>query len=65
MGSLPELYAATVPDALGGIFIGPDGLFGQRGHPTVVRSSKKSRDQRMAADLWVMSEELTGVSFHF
>jgi NAD(P)-dependent dehydrogenase (short-subunit alcohol dehydrogenase family) len=65
MGSLPELSAATDPDLLGGSFIGPDGLFEQRGHPTVVRSNKKSHDERMAADLWTLSEELTGVSYNF
>lgn len=63
MGALPELWAATVPDALGGSYIGPDGLFEQRGYPKVVGSNKKSHDAKTAAGLWTLSEQLTGVSF--
>jgi len=65
MGSLPALYAATAPDALGGSFIGPDGLFEMRGHPTVVTSNKRSHDLRTAEELWALSEQLTGVSYQF
>ncbi|MGH3804732.1 MAG: oxidoreductase, partial [Pseudonocardiaceae bacterium] len=35
MGTLPMLFAATAPDVIGGSYIGPDGLFEQRGHPKV------------------------------
>ena len=34
MGALPALYAATQPRLAGGSFVGPDGLFEQRGYPT-------------------------------
>jgi len=63
MGALPELWAATAPDAFGGSYIGPDGPFEQRGYPKVVGSNKKSHDTRTAAGLWNLSEKLTGVSY--
>jgi NAD(P)-dependent dehydrogenase (short-subunit alcohol dehydrogenase family) len=62
MGALPALYAATQPALPGGSFIGPDGLFEQRGHPKIVRSSRRSYDETTAAGLWSLSETLTGVS---
>ena len=63
MGALPTLYAATMPDVESGAFYGPDGLFEQRGHPKRVGSTKASRDERVAAQLWERSQELTGVHF--
>lgn len=63
-GALPTLYAATSPDAHGGEYIGPNGLGELRGYPVVVRSNELSNDQALAAKLWSVSEELTGVSFN-
>jgi NAD(P)-dependent dehydrogenase (short-subunit alcohol dehydrogenase family) len=65
MGALPELYAATRPNLDGGLFIGPDGFEQQRGHPRVVGSTAAGRDEAVAARLWDVSEELTGVSYEF
>jgi NAD(P)-dependent dehydrogenase (short-subunit alcohol dehydrogenase family) len=65
MGALPALYAATLPGLAGGSFVGPDGLFEQRGYPTIVTSSRRSYDQATARSLWTLSETLTGVSFEF
>jgi NAD(P)-dependent dehydrogenase (short-subunit alcohol dehydrogenase family) len=65
MGALPELYAATRPNLDGGLFIGPDGFEEQRGHPKVVNPVKAGRDEAVAARLWAVSEELTGVSYAF
>ncbi|MBV6758854.1 MULTISPECIES: oxidoreductase [Rhodococcus] len=65
MGTLPMLFAATAPDVIGGSYIGPDGLFEQRGHPKVVGSNKKSRDEQTAKGLWSLSEDLTGVEYKF
>jgi NAD(P)-dependent dehydrogenase (short-subunit alcohol dehydrogenase family) len=65
MGARPMLYAATAPVVIGGSYIGPDGLFEQRGHPKVVGSNKKSRDEHTAGALWSLSEDLTGVEFTF
>jgi NAD(P)-dependent dehydrogenase (short-subunit alcohol dehydrogenase family) len=63
MGALPTLRAATDPLVAGGQYYGPDGLGEQRGHPKLVGSSRQSHDQELAARLWTVSEELTGVRF--
>ncbi|MCU0508466.1 MAG: oxidoreductase [Anaerolineae bacterium] len=65
MGALPLIYAATSPDAQGGEYYGPAGLFGQRGYPKVVKSSAASYDEAVAKRLWQVSEELTGVTYRF
>ena len=65
MGVLPIVYAATAPGVEGGVCIGPDGFKQRNGYPTVVRSSRRSRDTTLAADLWELSELLTGVRFSF
>ena len=65
MGALPILYAATVPDLPGGSYVGPDRFFEQHGYPTLVDSTKASKDPEAARRLWEVSEELTGVRFHF
>ena len=62
MGALPELYAATVPTLQGGEFIGPHGRLGMNGYPKIVGSTKASKDEDVAAKLWTLSEELTGVA---
>jgi NAD(P)-dependent dehydrogenase (short-subunit alcohol dehydrogenase family) len=61
MGALPTLYAATAPEVQGGDYYAPDGLLELRGYPIKVRSSDRSYDQEVAARLWEVSEELTGV----
>jgi hypothetical protein len=63
MGALPSLYATTSPDAIGGSYVGPRGMRGMRGYPVMQPSSKASHDEQMAARLWDISEELTGVTF--
>lgn len=65
MGALPIVYAAASPDARGGEYYGPAGLFGQRGYPKKVRSSAASYDEAAAKRLWQISEELTGVAYRF
>jgi NAD(P)-dependent dehydrogenase (short-subunit alcohol dehydrogenase family) len=65
MGALPALYAASQPTLAGGSFLGPDGLFEQRGYPTTVKSSRRSYDRASASALWTLSEALTGVTFDF
>ena len=63
MGALPTLYAATAADIRGGEYIGPLGLLGMRGAPSKVRSSARSHDRAVAARLWQVSEEMTGVRY--
>jgi NAD(P)-dependent dehydrogenase (short-subunit alcohol dehydrogenase family) len=63
-GALPQLYAATCPGLEGGEFIGPDGFYEQRGHPTHVRPhNREAYDDSIARRLWAASEELTGVRY--
>lgn len=63
MGALPTVYAAASPSVEGGDYIGPGGLMEQRGWPTQVQSNDRSHDGAVAARLWAVSEELTGVRF--
>ena len=63
IGALPTLYAATAPGVQGGDYYGPDGWMELRGHPTKVKSSDRSYDTAVAAQLWKISEELTGVRY--
>jgi NAD(P)-dependent dehydrogenase (short-subunit alcohol dehydrogenase family) len=63
MGALPLLYAATAPDVRGGDYFGPDGIAESRGHPKRVESTSSSKDAAVAARLWSVSEQLTGVHF--
>jgi NAD(P)-dependent dehydrogenase (short-subunit alcohol dehydrogenase family) len=65
MGALPILYAATEPGVEGGTYVGPDSFYEQRGHPARARISRAARDEEVAARLWEVSEELTGVKFEF
>ena len=63
MGALPTLYAATYPGIVNGDYVGPDGFGEQRGHPRLVGMSGAARDVSDAAQLWTVSEELTGVHY--
>jgi len=60
MGALPTLYAAT-QDLPGGSYVGPDGRFELRGHPTLVGRTDAALDLDTAAWLWTESERLTGM----
>jgi NAD(P)-dependent dehydrogenase (short-subunit alcohol dehydrogenase family) len=62
-GALPMLYAATAPKISGGEYVGPGGFMNMRGSPAIQESSDLSTDEGLAARLWKVSEELTGVSF--
>lgn len=62
MGALPTLYAATM-DLPSGTYVGPDGLFEQRGHPKIVHSNSASHDLTTAANLWTLSETLTNTPY--
>jgi NAD(P)-dependent dehydrogenase (short-subunit alcohol dehydrogenase family) len=60
-GALPTLYAA-VADVPGNSFAGPSGFMEQRGAPKLVGRTKAAQDMAVAARLWDVSEQLTGVS---
>jgi NAD(P)-dependent dehydrogenase (short-subunit alcohol dehydrogenase family) len=61
-GALTTLYAATM-DVPGNTFIGPGGFLEMSGWPTSVGRSQAASDPDLAKELWLRSEELTGVRF--
>ena len=63
MGALPQLYAATAPEVPAGAFVGPSSFDQMRGHPKLVGSAKAGSDMTVAARLWDVSAELTGVDY--
>jgi NAD(P)-dependent dehydrogenase (short-subunit alcohol dehydrogenase family) len=63
MGALPTLYAATAPDVNGCDYIGPVGFIQMYGAPGKTPSSARSYDPVVAAQLWQVSEQLTGVRY--
>lgn len=63
-GALPQLFAATMPDVRGGEFWGPHFMH-MRGYPKSVRAKDDAYDAELAAKLWAVSEELTGVRYEW
>ncbi|MFZ0472860.1 MAG: oxidoreductase [Bacteroidales bacterium] len=64
-GALPTLYAATHPDLKGGEYIGPDGPGNRKGNPVQTTEVSQLFKTEVAARLWKVSEDLTGVKFAF
>ena len=62
-GALPTLCAATHSPIVGASYIGPDGFMEMRGFPKLTRAAGIAYDQEIAANLWAVSEELTGVTW--
>ena len=63
MGALPSLYALTAEDVQGGDFIGPGGLMQMWGYPARVEPAAMAKDPELAARLWAVSQQLTGVRY--
>ena len=64
-GSLPTVRAATDPEAAGGDYYGPRDLFEAIGPPVKVGTNDYAKREDVAAQLWQVSEELTGVKYEF
>lgn len=62
-GAHPTLYAAGV--AAPGSYSGPQWPGGMRGPAGPARPSPTARNPRLAAELWDLSEELTGVRYQW
>ena len=62
-GAQPTLYAALGADIQGGDYCGPGAMGEMRGAPIKVGSNRASRDTAVAAKLWALSQELTGVRY--
>jgi len=63
MGALPQLFAATAPEATPAGHYGPDKFGGMKGYPTPVRIAPAAQDAAQRQRLWTVSEELGGVPF--
>jgi NAD(P)-dependent dehydrogenase (short-subunit alcohol dehydrogenase family) len=62
-GALPQLFAATAPEAEGGAYYGPDGFAELNGFPTEARIPRPATDEDACEQLWAISEELSAVRF--
>lgn len=62
-GALPQIFAATSPDAKAGEYYGPNGFMEITGAPGVAKARPQAHDKATAARLWTISEQLTGVHF--
>lgn len=62
-GSLPQLYAATMPGVRPGEYFGPSGIAEFGGSPGPAQASPAATDDATAAALWSASEDLTGVTY--
>jgi protochlorophyllide reductase len=58
MGALPQLYAATAPNAEPGGFYGPGGLGNLKGYPKACRIAPAALDAATCEQLWGVSTEL-------
>ena len=62
-GALPGLYAATMPDVMGGQYWGPDGILEVRGAPALAKIAPQGQDRAVWNRLWTVSEAETGVTY--
>lgn len=63
-GALPTLYAATSPEAQGGLYYGPNKMMETRGYPAIAKIPAQAEDKNIAAKLWEISRELAKVDFN-
>jgi NAD(P)-dependent dehydrogenase (short-subunit alcohol dehydrogenase family) len=64
MGALPTIYAATAEGVKSSEYYGPSGWQELKGYPKKVESNELSHNKKIAAKLWEVSEELTGLKFN-
>jgi NAD(P)-dependent dehydrogenase (short-subunit alcohol dehydrogenase family) len=63
-GILPALYAAVAPQAEGGAYYGPHGIYEiAGGGVTTAKVPAHARDDAGSRRLWELSEQLTGISY--
>jgi protochlorophyllide reductase len=61
MGALPQLYAATAPEAMPGGHYGPNQLGGMRGWPSAARTAPAALNAEQCLRLWQVSEKLCAI----
>ncbi|MDP9961648.1 SDR family oxidoreductase [Chryseobacterium lathyri] len=62
-GALPTLFAATSPEAKGGLYYGPNKMSETRGFPSIAKIPEQANDLAVAQKLWEVSQELAKVEF--
>lgn len=62
-GALPTLYAATSPQAKGGLYYGPNKMSETRGFPAIAKIPAQALDENVASKLWEVSQTLAKVEF--
>jgi NAD(P)-dependent dehydrogenase (short-subunit alcohol dehydrogenase family) len=62
-GALPTLYAATSPEAKGGLYYGPNKMMETRGFPAIAKIPAQAEDLNVSMKLWKVSEDLAKVEF--
>jgi protochlorophyllide reductase len=62
IGVLPQLFAATAPQAEGGRYYGPRGFHALHGSPKQVAYPPGARQDSLGSRLWDVTAELTGVT---
>lgn len=62
-GALPQLHAATAPDAQSGELYAPSGIAELRGQPARTTPAAHALDQAVGQRLWDVSQDLTEVPF--
>jgi len=62
-GVLPILFAATAPEAVPGAYYGPGHFKEKKGPVSYAFVPEASKETAVAAQLWRVSEELTGVRY--
>ena len=65
MGALPTLMAAVEPSARPNDYYGPGGFMEMRGYPVKVDMIDAAKDEKLADQLWQVSEDMTGVSYNW
>ncbi|WP_423410599.1 oxidoreductase [Heyndrickxia sp. MSNUG] len=65
IGVLPTLYAATEESLQGGEYVGPDGRGNRKGNPAIETPAPGVYNETTMKKLWEVSEDLTGVKYHF
>lgn len=62
-GALPTLFAATSPEAQGGLYYGPNQMSETRGFPSLAKIPEQANDLEVAQRLWEVSQKLAKVEF--
>lgn len=62
-GALPTLFAATSPEAKGGMYYGPNKMSETRGFPSLAKKPAQAEDVNVSLKLWEISQQLAKVEF--